>query len=59
MSVAQLSSMLQQRNVRCVGCIEKEDFLSKLRETDDMVVEAAPKAASGGPMLLEVKYCMS
>tara|TARA_B110001452_G_scaffold267021_1_gene275446 strand:- start:7610 stop:7783 length:174 start_codon:yes stop_codon:yes gene_type:complete len=57
MSVSQLSSMLQQRGVRCVGCIEKEDFLSKLRETDDMVVEA--KGASAGPMLLEVKYCMS
>ena len=57
MSVAQLSSMLQQRGVRCVGCIEKDDFLSKLREADDMVVEAAPKAGAAG--LLEVKYCMS
>ena len=57
--MGQLSSMLQQRGVRCVGCIEKEDFLAKLRETDDMVVEASPKAASAGPMLLEVKYCMS
>ena len=30
MSVSQLSGMLNERGVRCVGCVEKEDFLAKL-----------------------------
>ena len=34
MSISQLSGMLQQRGARCVGCIEKEDFLAKLRELE-------------------------
>ena len=34
MSIAQLSGMLQQRGARCVGCVEKEDFLAKLRELE-------------------------
>jgi len=62
MSVAQLSSMLQEKGVRCVGCIEKEDFLAKLRETEmEMEVTAKPTTtlAEGGPMVVDVKYCMS
>lgn len=62
MSVAQLSEMLKERGIRCTGCIEKEDFLAKLRETDvDMeVVEAPLKSTSaGGPRYCEIKYCMS
>ena len=59
MSVSQLSGMLQERGVRCVGCLEKEDFLAKLRELeleDDMApaMQAAPRGLvmrhrPGGP----------
>ena len=62
MSVSQLSAMLNERGVRCVGCIEKEDFLAKLRETEvesEMKGSAAPTLSSGAPMVVDIKYCMS
>jgi hypothetical protein len=59
MSVSQLSGMLNERGVRCVGCVEKEDFLAKLREVEveDSMAPAARTAT--GQMMLDVKYCMS
>jgi len=59
MSVSQLSGMLQQRGVPCVGCTEKEDYIAKLREleVEDDMLPARP--LGGGNMLLDVKYCMS
>jgi hypothetical protein len=43
MSISQLSGMLQQRGARCVGCVEKDDFLAKLRELE-VEDEMAPSA---------------
>ena len=62
MSVSQLSGMLAQRGARCVGCIEKEDFLAKLRELDveeeDAKMTPAARMA-GGPDVIDIRYCMS
>jgi len=60
MSIAQLSGMLQQRGARCVGCIEKEDFLAKLRELEvEDEMAPATRGSSYGGDFMEVKYCMS
>ena len=60
MSVAQLSSMLHERGHRCVGCIEKEDVLAKLRELDmEMEVTKARPSTTGVTQVLDIKYCMS
>jgi len=64
MSVSQLSGMLAQRGARCVGCIEKEDFLAKLRELDveeeDTRSQLTPAARmAGGPDVIDIRYCMS
>mmetsp|Transcript_10770 Transcript_10770/g.21854 ORF Transcript_10770/g.21854 Transcript_10770/m.21854 type:complete len:81 (-) Transcript_10770:445-687(-) len=58
MSVSQLSGMLQQRGVRCVGCIEKEDFIARLRQLE-VEDEMAPTMRSRSDSVLEIKYCMS
>ena len=59
MSVSQLSGMLNERGVRCVGCVEKEDFLAKLREVEVEDSMAPAARAATGQMMLDVKYCMS
>ncbi len=58
MSVSQLSGMLQQRGVRCAGCIEKQDFLAKLRELE-VEDEMAPAMHGSSSDVLDIKYCMS
>jgi len=58
MSISQLSGMLQQRGARCVGCIEKEDFLAKLRELE-VEDEMAPATRGSSGDFVDVKYCMS
>ncbi|TYZ57983.1 hypothetical protein PybrP1_008438 [[Pythium] brassicae (nom. inval.)] len=32
--VKQLKKILAERNVECVGCVEKEDFIKKIKETE-------------------------
>lgn len=34
MRVKQLKKILSERNVECVGCVEKADFIKKIKETE-------------------------
>lgn len=34
--VKQLKKILADRNVECVGCVEKEDFIKKIKETQHL-----------------------
>ena len=51
MSVSQLSGMLQKRGVRCVWCLEKEDFLAKSSYDHPCATRgrARPSGSAPGP----------
>lgn len=59
MKIRQMKSLLQQRGVACDGCVEKEEFLQRLRDTEDMQPVASRRKRSSGDGLLLVSYCMS
>uniref|UniRef100_M4BD03 Mesencephalic astrocyte-derived neurotrophic factor homolog n=1 Tax=Hyaloperonospora arabidopsidis (strain Emoy2) TaxID=559515 RepID=M4BD03_HYAAE len=39
MRVKQLRKILGERGVECVGCVEKADFIAKIKETESMRTE--------------------
>uniref|UniRef100_K3WKY5 Mesencephalic astrocyte-derived neurotrophic factor homolog n=1 Tax=Globisporangium ultimum (strain ATCC 200006 / CBS 805.95 / DAOM BR144) TaxID=431595 RepID=K3WKY5_GLOUD len=39
MRVKQLKKILSERNVECVGCVEKADFIKKIKETESQHTE--------------------
>lgn len=39
MRVKQLKKILGERGVECVGCVEKSDFIAKIKETEHLHAE--------------------
>lgn len=39
MRVKQLKKILAERNVECVGCVEKADFIKKIKESESQHAE--------------------
>lgn len=39
MRVKQLKKILGERGVECVGCVEKADFIAKIKETESLHTE--------------------